>query len=277
MRVAIALPQLGHAAGPDAIRRAAVQAEELGYSHVWANDHITFPVGQSHPSPYMYDPLLTLTTAAAVTETIGIGGEVTAAYYAPLWLANALASLDSLSKGRLTVAVGVGWSKAEFEALGSCFEDRGTRTDEIIPILRAAWNEESVCVDTAHYRSAAVKVLPRPAHRISIWIAGETEPAYRRALALGDGFHGLAGVLPLDTIGDAVARIRRERPDAAAFPFSVYTHDWDPEGNDPDVIRREYDAYVAAGVDHVVSAPWRKDADSWLRTVETLAGLVDIG
>jgi alkanesulfonate monooxygenase SsuD/methylene tetrahydromethanopterin reductase-like flavin-dependent oxidoreductase (luciferase family) len=110
MDIAVTLPQLGHAAGPDAIRAAAIQAEELGFSHVWVNDHITFPVGQSHPSKYMYDPLLTPATAAAVTTEIRLGGQVTAAYYAPLWLANALASLDSLSGGRLNVAIGVGWS-----------------------------------------------------------------------------------------------------------------------------------------------------------------------
>src|SRR3954469_298645 len=142
MDVAVTLPQLGHAANRRSIRRAAIQAEELGFSHVWVNDHITFPLGQSHPSPYMYDPLLTLATAAAVTARIGIGGQGTAAYYAPLWLgggvarplppapravdpvrvacggrgrvgsyapgggANAPPSLDSLSDGRLTVAIG---------------------------------------------------------------------------------------------------------------------------------------------------------------------------
>src|SRR3954447_27068815 len=89
MDVAVTLPQLGHAANRRSIRRAAIQAEELGFSHVWVNDHITFPLGQSHPSPYMYDPLLTLATAAAVTGRIGIGGQVTAAYYAPLWLPQA--------------------------------------------------------------------------------------------------------------------------------------------------------------------------------------------
>src|SRR5580658_7060181 len=125
LRVAITLPQLGHAASGPAIRRAAVLAEELGFSDVWVNDHISFPVEQSHPSPYMYDPLLSLTTAAAVTEVIGLGGQVTVAYYPPIWLANALASLDSLSSGRLKVAIGVGWSEGEFAAMGSPFYNRG--------------------------------------------------------------------------------------------------------------------------------------------------------
>src|SRR5690348_1149215 len=107
MDVAVTLPQLGHAANPGSITRAAVQAEALGFSHVWVNDHITFPLGQTHPSPSMYDPLLTLATAAAVPDRIGIGGRVTTAYYAPLWLANALASLAAITGGRLTVTFGV--------------------------------------------------------------------------------------------------------------------------------------------------------------------------
>src|SRR5207249_5122503 len=110
LRVAITLPQLGHAASGPNIRRAAVHAEQLGFSDVWVNDHISFPIGQTHPSPYMYDPLLSLASAAAVTSVIGLGSQITAAYYPPIWLANALASLDSLSEGRLTIAVGVGWS-----------------------------------------------------------------------------------------------------------------------------------------------------------------------
>ena len=276
MDVAVTLPQLGHAASPASITRAAIQAEELGFSHVWVNDHITFPLGQTHPSPYMYDPLLTLATAAAVTERIGIGGQVTAAYYAPLWLANALASLDSLSDGRLTIAVGVGWSRAEFEALGSSFADRGRRTDEIIAILRAAWRDQPVSFAGRHYTFDPVRILPPPAHRVPIWIAGETEPAYRRAVAMGDGFHAGSWVLPPDAMPDAVARVRAVRPEPE-FVFSVYTHDWDPAKVAPDVIRAEYDAYETAGVQCVVAAPDQRETDAWLASVEALARVVGVG
>src|SRR3954463_9176247 len=110
MDVAVTLPQLGHAANRRSIRRAAIQAEELGFSHVWVNDHITFPLGQSHPSPYMYDPLLTLATAAAVTGRIGGGGGGRAASPPRVGRATPPPPLDSLSDGRLTVAIGVGWS-----------------------------------------------------------------------------------------------------------------------------------------------------------------------
>src|SRR3954447_2466972 len=275
MDVAVTLPQLGHAANRRSITRAAIQAEELGFSHVWVNDHITFPLGQSHPSPYMYDPLLTLATAAAVTGRIGIGGQVTAAYYAPLWLANALASLDSLSKGRLTVAIGVGWSRAEFEALGSSFADRGSRTDKIIATLGAAGRDEPVRFAGRHYAFDPVRILPPPAHPVAIWIAGESESASRRAVRLGDGFHAGSWAVPTDAMADAVAWVRAERPEPE-FVFSVYTHDWDPAKVGGDVIRAEHDTYAAAGVQCVVAAPDQRDDDAWLASVEALAQVVGV-
>ena len=69
-----------------------------------------------------------------------------------------------------------------------------------------------------------------------------------------------------------VARLRRERPDPA-FTISLRTG-WDPQGMEPDVIRRERDEFETAGIQHVVSAPWRSDPDSWLRSMELLADLV---
>jgi probable F420-dependent oxidoreductase len=268
--IGVVLPQLGHAAGPEAIRRAAVQAEELGFSHVWVNDHITFPVRQSHPAKWMYDPLLTLATAAAVTREVQLGGQVTAAYYPPLWLANALASLDALAGGRLTVAIGVGWSAEEFAALGSDFTDRGRRTDEIVGILRTAWLGRPFRHSGEHYDFPEVEILPPPTHPIPIWIAGETEPAYRRAVALGDGFHAGSWVLPPDAMAGAVARIRRVRPEPE-FVFSVYTHDWDPLKAGTDAVLAEYRAYAEAGVQCVIAAPDQKTSDAWLRSVEQLA------
>jgi probable F420-dependent oxidoreductase len=275
MDVSVALPQLGHAASPHAIKRAAIQAEQLGFSHVWANDHITFPIGQSHPSPYMYDPLLTLATAAAVTEQVGVGGQVTAAYYQPLWLANALASLDALAEGRLTVAVGVGWSRPEFEALGSDFTTRGRRTDEIIGILQAAWRSEPLQVRGEFYRSPLVQIRPQPAHRIPLWIAGESEAAYRRAMTIGDGFHANGARLALEDVAAVVGLIRAARPEPE-FTVSIFTHRWDPLCFDAAEIQAEYDCYQSAGIQLVVAAPDRRDESSWLDSVERLADLADL-
>jgi probable F420-dependent oxidoreductase len=276
MQFAVTLPQGGRAAAPDTIRQSAVLAEQLGYSHLWANDHIVAAEGQSHPSPYMYDPLMTLATAAAVTDQIGLGSQLTASYYTPLWLANALASLDMLSGGRLMISIGVGWSTVEFAALQASYEDRGARTDEIIAILRSAWTTDFVPVDTPHYQLPPVRILPKPAHPIPIWVSGYQEPAYRRAVTLGDGYHGEVGVnITPENIGERVARIRRDRPEES-FTFSIYTWHWNPDEHSESDLLRERDAYEAAGVQHVVLALTNPDADSRCRAMEKLAKLFDV-
>lgn len=274
MLVGSHLPQFGHVASPDAITRAARHAEELGFSDLWVSDHVVHPASQSYPSPYLYDPLLTLAWAAAATERIGIGTSVLVApQHNPLWLANALASLDALSGGRLTLAVGVGWSEAEFEALGQSFHDRGRRTNEILALLRACWRDDPASFDGEFYRFEDIRVLPKPAHEIPIWIGGSSEAAFRRGVALGDGFQ-LIGLTPEDA-RRPVARLRAARPEDA-FTISLRTG-WDPLGMEPDRIRRELGAFGDVGFQHVVSAPWRSFLDEWLRSMEQLARLVGLG
>ena len=271
MRVGVHLPQFGRAAGPDAIARAAELAEELGFADVWVSDHVAIPAAQDYPSPYLYDPLMTLAWAAAATRRIGLGTSVLVlAQHQPLALANSLASLDALSGGRLTIAAGVGWSEAEFTALGQSFHDRGRRTDEIIDVLRACWRDDPVTFAGEHYHLDAMRVLPKPAHDIAIWVGGGSEPAYRRAAARGDGFQAI-GLDPAGAVA-VVERIRRDRPELA-FTISLRTG-WDPQGMEPDVIRRELAEFGAAGIQHVVAAPWRNDLDSWLRSMELLAEIV---
>ena len=128
MRVGIHLPQFGRAASPRAITEAAKLAEKFGFADVWVSDHIVHPAAQSYPSPYLFDALTCLTWAGVSTERIGLGTSVLVVpLHEPLALANTLASLDALSGGRLVVGAGVGWSEAEYSAVGQDFTDRGRR------------------------------------------------------------------------------------------------------------------------------------------------------
>src|SRR5690606_18047944 len=118
-RPGIHRPQNRRAAGPAATARAARHAGERAVAAGRVSGPVAHPPDQGYPSPCLYDPLLTLTWAAAATTRVGLGTSVlVASQYHPLWLANATASLDALSGGRLTLGVGVGWSAAEFAALG---------------------------------------------------------------------------------------------------------------------------------------------------------------
>jgi probable F420-dependent oxidoreductase len=273
MRFGIHLPQFGRAAGPTAITDAARAAEDLGFDDVWVSDHVVQPADQGYPSPYLYDPLLTLAWAAAATTRVGLGTSVlVASQYHPLWLANATASLDALSGGRLTLAIGVGWSEAEFAALGQDFRTRGKRTDEILDVLAACWETDPSSHHGAFYDFDDLRVLPKPAHPIEIWIGGGSEPAYRRAQR-ASGFQ-VIGLKP-DTVAAPIARLRRDHPDPATFTISLRTG-WDPQGMDPAEIAEERDGFERAGIQHVVAAPWQTDRDSWLRSMELLAGILGL-
>jgi probable F420-dependent oxidoreductase len=271
MRVGIHLPQYGRVAGPDAIRTSAQRAEQLGFADVWISDHIVHPAEQSYPSPYLYDPLATLAFAAAVTDEIGLGTSVLVLpQHNPLELANVLASTDALSRGRVTLGIGVGWSQREFEALGYDFENRGARTDEILAILRACWREDPASFAGEHYSFENIRVVPKPAHDIPIWVGGTSERALRRGVEHGDG-HQIIGVTP-EEAKPMIERLRRDRPEDT-FTISLRTG-WDPQGMDPGRIRDELAAYGEVGVQHVVSAPWRNSLDDWLRSMDQLAEIV---
>ncbi len=271
VQIGIHLPQFGRVSSAEAITRAARHAEDLGFAGVWVSDHIVQPADQDYPSPWLFDPLVTLTWAAACTEQVGIGISVwVVPHHNSLESANALASLDRLSGGRLTVGVGVGWSRGEFAALGRPFADRGRRTDEALALWRTVWRDDPATFDGRWTSFRDLRVLPKPAHEIALWVGGSGPRAESRAVEAGDGFH-LIGVTPEQARGP-IDRVRAARPEPG-FVVSLRTG-WDPRGMEPDQIRAEHEAYAEAGVDYVVAAPWRSTLDEWLGAMEDLATLV---
>jgi probable F420-dependent oxidoreductase len=235
------------------------------------SDHIVHPAAQNYPSPHLYDPLLTLAWAAAATERIGLGTSVLVVpMHEPVALANQLASLDALSKGRLKLAVGVGWSEAEYAAVGADFHTRGRRLDEALELFRVLWRDDPASFEGTFRSITDIRLLPKPVGRIPCWIGGGSEAAYRRGVAKGDGFQ-LIGVTP-EQAAPVVARLRADRPEED-FTISLRTG-WDPLGMDPARIREEKVAYAEAGIQHVVSAPWRRSLDEWREATQELAELV---
>jgi probable F420-dependent oxidoreductase len=271
MTFGIHLPQYGRVASGEAVTRAARHAEELGFIDVWVSDHVVHPAEQSYPSPFLLDPFATLSWAAAATERVRLGTSVLVVpQHHPVWLANHLATVDLMSGGRLVVGAGVGWSEREYEALGQSFADRGRRFDEILQLLRRAWRDDPVTFAGEFYELRDIRFLPKPAHEIPIWIGGGVEASFRRAVEHGDGFH-VVGLKPPEVV-PIVERLRRDRPEPG-FIISARTG-WDPQGMDPGLIREERAAFEDAGVQHMVAAPWQKDLDAWLRSMDLLAELV---
>jgi len=269
MRVGIHLPHIGRKAGPEAIRRAAIQAEELGFADVWSSEHIVIPKGAPYPpSAVFYDPVLALAWAAAFTKRIGLGTSVLVLPMRhPLPLAKELATLQNLSEGRLILGAGVGWMEAEFAALGVPFRERGRRMDEGIAMMRAVWSEDPVTFPARHIPAMIedMRMLPQPVKPIPIWIGGSSEPALARAVKLADGWHGSR--LSPEEASPIVRRLREQRPQPE-FVISL-RYGWD--GKDDGALAARLAAYGKAGVEHVLVEPAERELDDWLRAVERIA------
>jgi len=269
MRLGIHLPQIGRKAGPAAIRRAAIQAETLGFADVWVSEHVILPKAAPYPpSPAFLEPILTLTWAAAVTTRVGLGTSVIVLpMHHPVPLAKQIASLQYLSGGRAIFGIGVGWLEAEFAALGAPFRQRGRRMDESIALMRALWNEDPVSFE-ARYVTAEIKEMrmqPQPPRPIPIWVGGSSEPALARAVRLCDGWHGSR--LTPEKAAPIVQRLRRERPEPG-FAISLRTG-WD--GKDAGELRDRLAAFAAAGVGHILAEPGDREIEDWLASVEKIA------
>ena len=270
MEYGIHLPQFGRAGGPNSVRRAAIQAEALGYHDIWVSDHLAIPVDAPYPpTAYIHEPIVTLTWAAAATTKIGLGTSVLVLPMRhPLPLAKMLASLDLMSGGRLTVGAAAGWLEPEFAALGVPFRERGARTNESIRMLRACWSDDPVTLEgdkiAASFR--AMRTLPQPKRPIPIWVGGNSDAAIDRAIALGDGWHG-SGWKP-EEIGRAVKRLRDARPEKS-FALSLRMH-CDALEDDADDVKRQIAAFRDAGVQHLMFQPRQRLAEDWMRSAEQL-------
>jgi len=269
MRLGIHLPHIGRKAGPDAIRRAALQAEALGFADIWVSEHVILPKAAPYPpSPAFLEPILTLTWAAAVTKHVGLGTSVyVLPMHHPVPVAKQVATLQCLSGGRVIFGIGVGWLEAEFAALGAPFRQRGRRMDESIALLRALWSEDPVTFEARYVTAeiAEMRMQPPPSYPIPIWAGGTSEQALARAVRLCDGWHG-TGLTP-EKAAPIVERLRRERRDPG-FAFSLRTG-WD--GKDAGELHERLAAFGAAGVGHILTEPAEREIEHWLRSVEKIA------
>lgn len=213
MHFGVILPNYGKGSSPPAIRRVAQAAEELGFHSVWATEHII--VGPEGVDPYgrVYAPLVTLGWIAGFTDRIGLGTSIVLVpLHHPIHLAKEVATLQEVSGERVTLGVGMGWHKDEFDFLGVEFEGRGRRADESIHLMRALWRGDTD-FDGEYWSFRNATSEPHPASEPEIWIGGSSPRAVRRALELGDAWHPSRG-----SDAEHVARVKREHPDLRIVP-----------------------------------------------------------
>jgi probable F420-dependent oxidoreductase len=230
MKIAVEFPSVAFREGPKKVAELARAIEDIGYDELAVFDHVVMGYPTQDRKAPMYPPqmpiieaLVMLGFAAAVTERVSLSTEVLVLpQRQPVLVAKQVASLDTLSGGRMRLGVGVGWQEAEYEALDVPFAERGRRMDEAIGLLRAAWGEERIDGAGPHYDFEAIAMEPKPPQgaRLPIWVGGSSPAALRRTGRLGDGWMGTAGESDERIVGH-VATIRRHAEEAGRDPSAV--------------------------------------------------------
>ncbi|GIH17441.1 TIGR03619 family F420-dependent LLM class oxidoreductase [Rugosimonospora africana] len=225
MQIGFGLPVSGTWAEPGTITRFATEAERLGYHSLWtftrllvATDQELEPVYQS-----VLDPLVALAFAAAHTTRIRLGvAVVNVPYLSPAYLAKQAASLDVLSRGRLDLGLGAGWSAAEFIATGAPAERRGARVEEYVAVLHALWADGVSRHAGEFYTVPAGRMEPKPVQRPGppVLLGGSAPAALRRAGRIADGWI-TRSAQDLTRIGEGVAVVREAARRAGRDPAAV--------------------------------------------------------
>jgi probable F420-dependent oxidoreductase len=247
-------------AHPDTAARFARAAEAAGFESLWVADHVVLPDPPVPGRPMapdmpLLDAVVALTFLAAHTSRIRLAtGVIILPQRQAVVLAKQLASLDVLSKGRLTFGLGVGWCEPEMAATGAPFKERGRVADDYLAAMQALWTQKKPSHHGRHVAFDGVQTMPRPVQDpIPIVVGGRTPPAYRRAVMHGHGWYGFA--LDVEATKACVAGLR-DAANAVTRPAQLGTLEISitPPGFDvPD--RTTLDAYAAAGVDRLILRP----------------------
>lgn len=238
----------------------AARADELGFDTVWLAEHLITPATFDSAYPYssdgsppypvdtpMSDVWSVLAHVAASTSRIRLGtGVFILPLRHPVVTARAAATVQDLADGRLSLGIGAGWLRGEFEASGMSFDDRGPRMEEDVAVLRAVWGDQPASFSGAHRHLPPVHFAPTPCAPIPLLIGGVSAAARRRAAELGNGWYGPACSLA-ESVGarnDIEVRRRRVGRDREPFEYVVRL-----EGEpSPEALAR----YADEGFDHVV-------------------------
>ncbi|MGZ4595614.1 MAG: TIGR03619 family F420-dependent LLM class oxidoreductase [Actinomycetes bacterium] len=231
MQVGFAVPVAGSWATPDRQVEIARRAEELGYASLWTFQRLLFPAEESEAANprwqpvyrSVHDPLITLAFLAAHTSRARLGVAVlNMPWFSPLLLAKQAATLDHVSRGRLDLGLGLGWSQQEYDAVGVPMSERGARAEEFVTCLTSIWTQHPVRFDGRYYKIRPAHVDPAPVQlpHPPVLLGGMAEAALRRAGRLAQGWISSSGQNLLD-IGSAIEIVRKAAVEAGRDPSTL--------------------------------------------------------
>lgn len=274
------LPNYSRLGNRESVIVIAEQAEELGYSSLWTNDHILIPADRPEPFGNVLETFTTLSYLAARTQRIRLGtGILVLPQRDPVLVAKQAATLHHLSGGRFTLGVGVGYIAKEYSFLRADFGSRGRLADDYVQAIRVLFETDDPEYHGRYINFSEALFSPRPDPPIPIVIGGSSQAALKRAATLGDGWYGLrlspgaasAAIGVMDRIG--------HKPDFT-LSLRVQTRvggpveDADPPTTlhgDPDAIVDQIRRYREAGIEQLVIEPFASSLDEFRQQITLFA------
>ncbi|MEC9309325.1 MAG: LLM class F420-dependent oxidoreductase [Chloroflexota bacterium] len=306
MKFGFYLPNNGPNARPEPLAAIAMKGDALGFECMVANDHILVPEQINSPFPYTvggefpgggtgeyFEQLTLLTYLAGITKQIRlITSVMIVPHRPPLLTAKILSTIDVLSRGRLTVGVGVGWMEEEFRALGAPpFSERGVVTNEYIRAFIELWTSDNPTFSGEYCGFSDLVFLPKPVQdpHPPIWVGGHSRAALRRAATLGNGWHPV-GALPAsplepDDLSEKISLLNRYADEAGRDPETLdismkallYDSTSSPDGprrrfsGSTEEILQDVQTYAHYGVTHLIFDIRGSDLNSALEKLQWFA------
>jgi probable F420-dependent oxidoreductase len=198
MQVGVVFPQLEIGTDVAAIRSYAEAAQEMGYRHLLAYDHVLGADPAAYPGwsgPYthktmFHEPFALFGYIAGVAPKLGlVPGVIILPQRQTALVAKQAAEIDILTEGKFRLGVGIGWNWVEYEGLDKSFKNRARRFEEQIELMRRLWVDPVITFEGRYERVKSAGLNPLPIQRpIPVWIGGSAEPALKRAAEIADGF-----------------------------------------------------------------------------------------
>jgi probable F420-dependent oxidoreductase len=229
MKIGVVFPQTEIGPDPAGVRDYAQAAQDLGYSHLLAYDHVAGADIAQRPGwqgPYTVDslfhePFVLYGYLAAVARRLSfVTGILIAPQRQTVLIAKQAAEVDVLSGGKFRLGLGIGWNAVEYEVLNENFRDRGKRLEEQIVVLRALFTQRSVTYAGRWHRIEAAGIKPLPVQRpIPIWLGGHAESVLERVGRLADGW--LPQTPPDERTRAAIERIHEHARANGRDPLTI--------------------------------------------------------
>jgi probable F420-dependent oxidoreductase len=241
--------------------------EARGFESLWAPEHSHIPTSRTTPFPQggelpkkyydAMDPFVSLTAAAAVTETLKVGtGVCLVAQRDPIQTAKLVASIDQVSRGRFLFGVGGGWNAEEMTDHGTVFGTRFKLMRERISAMREIWTKSEAEYHGEFVNFPPMKAWPKPVQKPHppVIVGGAFPYAARRALAYGDGWIPHASRPQYGDVAEFLPRFRQMAAEAGRDPASVPVTIWGV-AEDLGRLKRYRDSGIARVVVSLESAP----------------------